>query len=188
MTQYGSLTAIAGPMFGGKSTATLKRILWAKNGENRTTHVFKPAFDTRYADQEIVSHDGLRAPAIAISTIPQLELGTNDIVFLDEIQFYTAPYFEGDVVAWVKTLLAQGIEVVVAGLDMDWKGDPFELTAKFLAMANITEKLTAHCTVCGRPASKTFKKQVDANTGSVELGAQESYEARCNAHWNLPTA
>jgi thymidine kinase len=185
---YGSLTAIAGPMFGGKSTATLKRILWAKNGEGRTVHVFKIAFDDRYADQEIVSHDGLRAPAQSISSIPDTVFSTNDIVFLDEIQFYQAPYFEGDVVGWVKTLLAQGIEVVVAGLDMDWKGDPFEITAKFLAMANVTEKLTAHCTVCGRPASKTFKKHTDANTGSVELGAHETYEARCNSHWTAPSA
>lgn len=188
MTAYGSLTAIAGPMFGGKSTATLKRILWAKNGENRPVHVFKIAFDNRYADDEIVSHDGLRAPAVSINKIPDTVFAPGDIVFLDEIQFWTPEYFEGDVVAWVKSLLSQGIEVVVAGLDMDWKGDPFEVTAKFLAMANITEKLTAHCTVCGRPASKTYKKVQAPESGSVELGAQESYEARCNSHWQTPSA
>lgn len=188
MTQYGSLTAIAGPMFGGKSTATLKRILWAKNGEGRTVHVYRIAFDNRFSETEIVSHDGLRAPATSISSIPDTKFEPNDIVFLDEIQFYQEPHFQGDVVAWVKTLLSQGIEVVVAGLDMDWKGDPFEITAKFLAMANVTEKLTAHCTVCGRPASKTYKLQVDDSTGSVELGAEESYQARCNSHWTAPNA
>lgn len=183
---YGSLTVIAGPMFGGKSTTTLKRILWAKNGENRTVHVFKPAMDTRYSDDEIISHDGLRAPATSVDRIPDINIGEKDLVVIDEVQFFTPEYFEGDLIEWVKSLLGQGVEVVAAGLDMDWKGNPFENTAKLLAMANDTHKLTAHCTVCGKPATKTFKKSAEG--GSVELGAQESYEARCNAHWSLPTA
>ena len=184
---YGHLTVICGPMWAGKSTSTLKRILWAKNGENRPVHVFKPAFDTRYADAEIVSHDGLRAPAVSISTIPTIELSSNDLIVLDEIQFFHEPYFTGDVIAWVKELLSQGVEVVVAGLDMDWKGDPFEVTAKLLAMANDAQKLTAHCTICGKPATKTFRKEQTSQAGSVELGAQETYEARCNTHWTFPS-
>ncbi len=183
---YGSLTVICGPMYAGKTTETLKRILWARNGENRNVHVFKPTFDTRYGESEIVSHDGLRAKAVNIDSIPSVDFNEGDLVFLDEIQFYIEPYFKGDVVAWVKSLLSQNVEVVAAGLDMDWQGNPFELTARLLAMANDAKKLTAHCTVCGKPATKTFKKQQDPESGSVELGATELYEARCNAHWHFP--
>lgn len=185
---YGSLTVICGPMYAGKTTETLKRILWARNGENRNVYVFKPTFDTRYGESEIVSHDGLRAKAENVNAIPSTEFKEGDLVFLDEIQFYMEPYFRGDVVTWVKSLLAQNIEVVAAGLDMDWQGNPFELTARLLAMANDAKKLTAHCTVCGKPATKTFKKQQDPDSGSVELGATELYEARCNSHWFFPNA
>ncbi|MNV23313.1 Thymidine kinase [compost metagenome] len=175
-------------MYAGKTTETLKRILWARNGESREVYVFKPTFDTRYGESEIVSHDGLRAKALNIAEIPSTEFKAGDLVFLDEIQFYMEPYFSGDVVAWVKTLLAGDVEVVAAGLDMDWQGNPFEITARLLAMANDAKKLTAHCTVCGKPATKTFKKQQDPDSGSVELGATELYEARCNSHWNFPNA
>lgn len=181
---YGTLSVYAGPMFSGKSTSTLKRILWARNGEGRTVHVFKPAFDNRYSDTEIVNHDGLRTPAISITEIPDTKFDKTDLVFIDEVQFMMDPYFNGDIVAWVKTLLSEGIEVIVAGLDMDWQGNPFDITSKLLAMANDAHKLTADCTVCGRSASKTFKKVQDPNSGSVELGATDLYEARCNQHWH----
>lgn len=179
---YGDLTLICGPMYSGKTTETLKRILWAKNGQNRPVYVFKPTFDTRYAETQIVSHDGLKATATNISTIPDIEFEPNAVIFLDEIQFFMEPHFHGNVIEWVKSLLDKNIEVVAAGLDMDWKGNPFEITANLLAMANNIHKKTAHCTVCGKPASKTFK--LDQSTdSSVELGALESYESRCNNHW-----
>ena len=172
-------------MFAGKTTETLKRILWATNGENKTVHVFKPSFDTRYGESEIVSHDGLKATATNIASIPDIEFTPGSLVFLDEIQFYMAPYFDGDVISWVRTLLSTGVDVVAAGLDMDWQGQPFQITASLLAMANDAKKLTAHCTVCGRPATKTYKKETTEDTGSVELGTSANYEARCNNHWNF---
>lgn len=184
---YGSLTVICGPMYAGKTTETLKRILWASNGEGRSVFVYKPSFDTRYGETEIVSHDGLKAKAINISEIPATSFTEGDLVFLDEIQFFMEPYFQGDVVNWVQSLLAHNVEVIAAGLDMDWQGKPFTVTASLLAMANDAKKLTAHCTVCGKPATKTFKKQQDPDSGSVELGATELYEARCNGHWFFPT-
>lgn len=173
-------------MFGGKTTETLKRILWAKNGEFRETHVFKPSFDTRYAETEIVSHDGLKATAHNIAEIPTTAFSKGSLVVLDEVQFFMEPYFHGDVVAWVRTLLEQDIEVLAAGLDMDWRGEPFDVTARLLAMANEAKKVTANCTCCGKPASKTYKKQQDPNSGSVELGSTDLYEARCNTHWSFP--
>jgi thymidine kinase len=179
---YGNLTVICGPMFSGKTTETLKRILWAKNGEGKEVFVFKPTFDTRYGNSEIVNHDGLKSNAISISELPNYEMPSGSLVFLDEVQFYIDPFFKGDIVAWVKTLLENGVEVIAAGLDMDWKGNPFDVTAKLLAMSTEFKKLKAICTICGRPASKTFKKD-QYSVEAVELGATDLYEARCNQHW-----
>lgn len=178
---YGKLTTICGPMYASKSTEILKRVLWAKNGLERDVHVFKIAFDNRYSETEIVNHDGLRATAKSISSIEDIPNEQNTIVFFDEIQFFNSDNFDGDVVQWIKNMLNNNIEVVVAGLDMDWKGAAFPITGTLLAMSDEVIKSTANCTVCGRPAHKTYKKSQAG--GSVELGAGNEYEARCNTHW-----
>lgn len=177
---YGTLTVICGPMYAGKTTETLKRVLWAKKGQKKRVRVLKPAFDNRYSEVEIVSHDGLRTPAESIVTLPYIGLGA-DLVVLDECQFFMEPYVEGDVIRFVSNLLRDGIDVVAAGLDMDWQGQAFPVTARLLAMADEIIKLTANCTVCGRPAKKTYKKRAEGD--SVELGGSDKYEARCNEHW-----
>jgi thymidine kinase len=209
---YGKLTVVCGPMYAGKTTEMLKRVLWARNGLKREVVVLKPAFDNRYAETEIVSHDGLRSTAESITELPDGVLDTGSLIVLDEIQFFNEPYVSGDVVAWVQDQLSEGVDIVAAGLDMDWRGDPFEVTALLAAMADEVIKVTANCTVCGRSARKTWKKadlqKLDAVedidlTGmsdeemartltdaterklanEVELGAQDKYEARCNEHW-----
>lgn len=182
---YGTLTVVCGPMYAGKTTEMLKRVLWAKNGQNRSVMVLKPAFDNRYAQTEIVSHDGLRTTAESVTELPIVTWYTSGpgLIVIDEVQFFTEPYVEGDVVEWVQRLLNAGHDVVAAGLDMDWRGTPFETTAKLLAMADTVIKTQANCTVCGRPAHKTFKKSGEGE--SVELGATDKYEARCNDHWNF---
>lgn len=210
---YGKLTVVCGPMYAGKTTEMLKRVLWARNGQSRNVVVLKPAFDNRYAETEIVSHDGLRTTAECITELPDGVLETGSLIVLDEIQFFNDPYVSGDVVAWVQDQLDEGVDVVAGGLDMDWRGDPFEVTALLMAMADEVIKVTANCTVCGRAARKTWKKfepeveelddeGLDLNSMSgeeivealnamanvtsvndVELGAQDKYEARCNEHW-----
>ena len=177
---YGTLTVVCGPMYAGKTTEMLRRVLWARHGQERDVLVIKPAFDNRYAETEIVSHDGLRTPAESVVSLPVVGKDTS-LVVLDEVQFFTEPYVKGDVPAWVLELLQGGCDVVAAGLDMDWKGEPFPVTAQLLAMADTVIKETANCTVCGRPARKTYKKSRDG--ASVELGSQDKYEARCNEHW-----
>lgn len=179
---YGRLDVICGPMFAGKSTELLKRILWARNGENRKILVIKPAFDTRYDATRIVSHDGLASDAVAVRRWPTLPAECSE-VFIDEAQFFVKPHYEGDLVGEVRELLAAGINVVCAGLDADWRGQPFEMTARLLAMADQVTKLRANCTVCGQPAGKTFKKI--SNGQQVELGQNDLYEARCNRHWHM---
>lgn len=178
---YGNLEVICGPMFAGKTTETLKRVLWARNGQEREVRVYKPAFDNRYSETEIVSHDGLRTRAESILELPQCCLPSKGLVVLDEVQFFCEPYVSGDVVEWVRTQLNNGVDVFAAGLDMDWQGRPFDVTAQLMAMADRVTKITAHCTVCGKAASKTYKKT--GSGGSVELGALDLYEARCPTHW-----
>lgn len=178
---YGNLTLYCGPMFAGKTTSILKSILWARNGEGLEVLVLKPAFDNRYAETEIVSHTGLRTPAQSVTALPESIPDGVDMVVLDEVQFFMEPYVAGNCVEWVQERLAEGCDVVAAGLDMDWQGHPFEVTSQLAAMADTIQKITSDCTVCGRPASKTFKKQ--AGDSVVEIGASDLYEARCNDHW-----
>jgi thymidine kinase len=178
---YGTLTVYCGPMFAGKTTSILKSILWAKNGEGRNVLVLKPAFDNRYAETEIVSHTGLRTTAHSITALPESVDEDVQMIVLDEVQFFLPPYVDGDCAEWVRHQLESGRDVVVGGLDLDWQGKPFEVTAKLAAMADYIEKITSDCTVCGRPASKTFKKHADESV--IELGASDLYEARCNQHW-----
>lgn len=187
--RYGTLTVICGPMFASKTTSVLRQVLWAQNGQGREVLVYKPAFDDRYADTEIVSHDGLRVPAKSVRALPEpawdaapkaTKFGRGLIV-LDEVQFFCEPYVSGDVEAWVRARLSDGDDVVAAGLDMDWQGHPFETTARLLAMADDVVKGSAHCSVCGKTARKTYKKVAEG--GSVELGHGDKYEARCNEHW-----
>lgn len=185
--RLGELTVVAGPMFGGKSTVLLQRTLWAKNGLDRNVIVLKPSFDDRYGYQDITTHTGLQTQAIAISTWPQdLTPEVASEVFIDEVQFFCPPMVRiPDICAHINDLLDQGVNVTCAGLDTDWKGNPWEVTAKLLAMADTVIKVTASCTVCGRPATKTHKKVPDEN--SVELGGTDVYEARCLDHWRRPT-
>lgn len=178
--KYGHLTVICGPMFAGKTTEMLKRILWAKNGQQRRALVFKPTFDTRYSKEDIVSHEGLRATAENLSHWPSGTIEA-DIVFLDEVQFMAPPQFEGDIIQHVRDLLEAGIDVVAGGLDSDWQGRAFPVVGELAAMADEVVKLKSVCAVCGRPASKTYKKSGEGS--KVELGGAESYEPRCIKHW-----
>jgi len=179
---YGKLTVVAGPMYAGKTSEILKRILWARSGQNQIVHVYKPAFDTRYSNVEIVNHDGLRTPARSISEWPVLD-ETPDLIVVDEVQFFDEPHFKGDLVDIIGIHLRQGIDVLASGLDTDWQGQPFYVTSMLLGMADEVHKPKAICTTCGRPAGKTFKKSESGET--IELGATDKYEARCNEHWKV---
>lgn len=177
---YGRLTIVCGPMFSGKTTELLKSILWAKNGQSKKVAVFKTSFDDRYAHEEVMNHDGLQARAYSIKNWSAIDPDI-DMVFFDEVQFFTKPQFNGDLKEIVHSLLSKGVDVMGAGLDMDADGRPFEITAYLMAMADQIIKLTSHCAVCGQPATKSFRKV--ERVSSVQLGGSESYEARCTKHW-----
>jgi thymidine kinase len=182
---YGHLTVICGPMYAGKTTELLKSILVARNLYSKAVLVVKPAFDSRYSATKITSHDNLCVEAKSITDWDQISIlaADADMVCIDEIQFFQPPHFDGDIVENVRLMLATGTDVTVSGLDLDWQGEPFGVTARLMAMADDVKKLTANCTVCGQPASKTHKKT--SNSEQIELGAGDIYDARCNQHWGL---
>ncbi len=185
------LTVVAGPMFAGKTSALIRRIVAALDGGGRPVVIVKPAMDNRYADAAIVTHDGVAHPAIPIAGEGDLfaavaeaaaRAGEAVHVFADEVQFLEAPLFAGSFHEAVHALLVAGHDVTCGGLDCDWRGMPFDVTARLLAMADAVEKLTARCAVTGLPAQKTYKKSADAER--IALGAADTYEPRANAVWS----
>ncbi len=184
MQSYGNLKVFCGPMFSGKTTELLKRILWAKNGQHQKIKVFKPAFDQRYHKHSLVSHEGLASPAEAIDEWYGVDQEVQT-VFFDEVQFFIPPHYQGqDIIAVIKSLLKDGVDVTVSGLDMDWQGEPFNVTAQLMAMAEEVQKFRGVCAVCGRPSTRSYKKTRKGE--SVELGSTDLYEPRCTHHWATP--
>lgn len=177
----GSLEVIAGPMFAGKTSALLKK---AREFKDEMV-LIKPSFDTRYGICEIKTHDGVAAAAFNLSNTDEIlsseAIGKAKAVFFDEIQFFTEPYFGGDVVTCIKTLMNRGISVVCCGLDMNWKGEAFDIVSKLKAFADCNSQLKARCAVCNEPAIYSHKRT--GQGGSIELGAEELYEPRCAKHF-----
>lgn len=180
---YGNLTVFAGPMFCGKSSALLQQHIYKNKAQPNSCVLLKPAFDRRYSETEVVTHSGLKARSLNVVDIDRTltsVVGYQNVM-IDEVQFFTTPYVNGDIIKCVKYLLSGGTNVYAAGLDMDWMGNAFPITASLLAMADDVHKLKSICSVSGKPATKTYK--ISQGGGSVELGETDKYEARCNEHW-----
>ncbi len=170
----GWIEVVVGPMFSGKSEELIRRLRRAEIARQRV-QIFKPAIDSRYAANEIVSHSGLEIPSDNVSKaaeiIEKLQPRT-EVVGIDEAQFL------GDEVVDVCTKLANlGKRVIVAGLDTDYRGRPFEPMPRLLAIAEEITKLLAICVRCGNPAVHT-QRLVDSEE-LVVVGAGGAYEARC---------
>lgn len=179
----GRLEVILGPMFSGKSTGLLERLADASR-RGLICVPLKPAFDVRYHPGRIVSHDGLSSEAMPISEWPVLGPRA-EAVFVEEAQFLEEPHFRGDAVAGIADLLGRGVDVTACGLDADWRGNPFRVTARLAAMADTVTMRTSRCACCGGPATMTFKKS--GRGGAVELGEADLYEPRCREHWSSPS-
>jgi thymidine kinase len=176
----GWIEVVCGSMFSGKTEELIRRVRRAKIARQKV-QVFKPAIDTRYNDREVTSHNGLQVEAVPVENTAQVrELVDPDatVVALDEVQF-----FDEDVVPLCEELADQGVRVIVAGLDMDFRGVPFGPVPALVARAENVQKLQAICVVCGGPASRTqriINGQPAAYDDPVILvGADEAYEARC---------
>lgn len=173
----GRVEVICGPMFSGKSTELIRRLKRAEIAGQKV-QVFKPDLDIRWDTQKVTTHDKKEFDAIPVSSsadILKLLHPHTVVVGVDEAQF-----FDADIVSVVQTLANRGIRVVLAGLDMDFRGQPFGPMPTLMAIAETIDKLTAICMVCGAPATRcqrlTDSKEV------VSVGASKEYEARCRKH------
>lgn len=169
----GWIEVICGSMFSGKTEELIRRLKRVKIA-NLKVEIFKPSIDTRYDEVQVVSHDAnaiLSTPIDNPQTI--LLLATDvDVVGIDEAQF-----FGDDIVNVCQTLAMRGVRVIVAGLDMDYKGNPFGAMPNLLAVADYITKLHAICVQCGNIASISYRKT--AQDAQVLLGEKDAYEPRC---------
>lgn len=175
----GVLEVICGCMFSGKTEELITQIRRAEIARLRF-QVFKPVVDTRYDKEAVASHDKNKSPAINVSKASDI-LGLVDsnteVVGIDEAQF-----FDKDVIAVAERLANEGRRVIVAGLDTDWKGEPFGPMPYLIAKADIVRKQYAICMVCGAPATRT--QRLVSSDSQFLLGSTDSYEARCRKHFD----
>ena len=170
----GWLEVITGSMFSGKSEELIRRLRRAQIARQRV-QIFKPGLDNRYAEDQIVSHSAMKIPSDNVSSSTDLlaEVSADtEVVGIDEGQF-----FDANLPAVCTTLANQGKRVIVAGLDQDYLGRPFEPMPQLLAIAEYITKTLAICMVCGGPANHT--QRLVASKERVLVGALGTYEARC---------
>ncbi|MEA3377335.1 MAG: thymidine kinase [Chloroflexota bacterium] len=176
----GWIEVICGSMFSGKTEELIRRLRRAKIARQEI-QVFKPAIDTRYADREVKSHNGMQIEALPVESTTHLRemiAPRTTVVAIDEAQF-----FDHDVVPLCEQLADRGLRVIVAGLDMDFRGEPFGPMPALMARAEQVTKLQAICVKCGGPASRT-QRLIEGQPAGYDdpvilVGASEVYEARC---------
>jgi thymidine kinase len=187
MHQPGSLEIITGSMFCGKTEELIRRLRRATIAK-KNVQVFKPSIDDRYAIETVTSHNGLKFNAQPIHKAADVfDILSQDtsVVAFDEAQF-----FDEEIISIAQDLADKGYRVIVAGLDMDFRGEPFGPMPALMARAEIVDKLHAICMVCGEEASRT-QRLVDGSPARyhdlvVIVGADEMYEARCRQHHEVP--
>jgi len=177
----GWIEVICGCMFSGKTEELIRRIRRAQIAK-QTVAIFKPRLDTRYSTEHIVSHSEQSLTSQAVDDASEiLQLSQHaQVVGIDEAQF-----FKGNLVEVCEKLANQGKRVVVAGLDQDYRGKPFDPIPQLLAVAEYITKTLAICVVCGNPADRTQRKTPQQDR--VLIGAKDIYEARCR-HCHTPPA
>ena len=179
--KFGWIECICGSMFSGKSEELLRRIKRGVIAKQKVL-LFKPSIDNRYDENRVSTHNGNSDDAISIersSDILNFVKDTKyDIIGIDEIQF-----FDNDIVKIINKLADDGIRVIVAGLDMDFKAEPFHPMPEIMAISEMVTKLHAVCNKCGKEASRSQRlingKPAKYDDPVVVIGASESYEARC---------
>lgn len=181
----GSLEVITGSMFSGKSEELIRRIRRAKYAKQKLL-VFSPKIDNRYGENGIYSHNQNNVKAYSVKDVDEMlkilyENPDVEVIGIDEIQF-----FDKNVVDFCKECVKLGKRVIVAGLDLDFKGDPFAPLPELMALADFVEKLSAICTICGNRAYASQRlidgKPAFDDDPLVAVGSVEKYEARCRLH------
>jgi thymidine kinase len=183
----GSLEVICGSMFCGKTEELIRRLRRAEIARQKV-QVFKPIIDNRYQVAKVASHSGSAFEALPIESSTQifdkLKQDTT-VVGIDEAQF-----FDPEIVEVIKKLVKDDKRVICAGLDTDFRGEPFGVMPILMAIAEHVDKLQAICMVCGEPASRTQRlvngKPAFYDDPIIIVGASELYEARCRLHHKVP--
>ncbi|QED49742.1 thymidine kinase [Cytobacillus dafuensis] len=187
MKHHGWVEVICGSMFSGKSEELIRRVRRAQFAKQQMV-VFKPQIDNRYSDEEVVSHNGTAFTAIPISQSTEIFEHIHseiDVIAIDEVQF-----FDSEIVKVIQHLADSGHRVIAAGLDQDFRGEPFSHMPDLMAIAELVTKLQAVCAVCGSPASRT-QRLINGEPASYDdpvilVGASEAYEPRCRHHHEVP--
>ncbi len=182
----GWIEVIAGSMFSGKSEELIRRLTRARIARQRV-QVFKPAIDARYSKEEIASHSGQKHLSVPVASTGEMMAQIADdtqVVGIDEAQF-----FEMDILDAVNELAERGKRVIIAGLDQDYTGKPFEPMPQLLSIAEFITKTHAICVRCG--ATANYSQRTVESEERVEVGAADKYEARCRQcfvpHADAPT-
>ncbi|SFE39258.1 thymidine kinase [Sunxiuqinia elliptica] len=174
----GTIEVIAGSMFSGKTEELIRRLRRAQFARQKV-EIFKPVVDTRYSDEKVVSHDENSIPSSPVENSANILLlaGNVDVVGIDEAQF-----FDQGLVEVCQKLADLGVRVIVAGLDMDFKGKPFGPMPELMAIANYVSKVHAICMRCGSVAQ--FSHRLVSNEKQVMLGEKTEYEPLCRVCYN----
>ncbi|GIK43927.1 MAG: thymidine kinase [Chloroflexota bacterium] len=183
----GWIELICGSMFSGKTEELIRRLVRAEIARQKV-QVFKPALDNRYKVNKVSSHSGKYYEATVVENAAQINTLLDedvDVVAIDEVQF-----FDWTIAELCERLANQGLRVILAGLDMDFRGEPFGPMPLLMAQAEQVDKLQAICMICGAPASRT-QRLIDGRPANYDdpvimVGASEVYEARCRQHHEVP--
>lgn len=176
----GWIEVITGCMFSGKTEELIRRLRRAQIAKQKVK-IFKPIIDARYSNDSIVSHSEQSLPSIQIKDINEVRqlMGDAQVIGIDEAQF-----FSEDIIYICEELANEGKRVIVAGLDQDYRGVPFEPMPQLLAIAEYITKSLAICVNCGNPADRTQRKTTSSER--VIVGASDIYEARCRKCHYIP--
>jgi len=177
----GWIEVIAGCMFSGKTEELIRRLRRAQIARQNVA-IFKPKIDTRYSNDHIVSHSDLKIPSTMVGHASEILTLARDahVVGIDEAQF-----FDMSLVGVADQLANEGKRVIIAGLDQDYRGQPFEPMPQLLAVAEYITKTLAICMVCGNPADRT--QRISHSSERVLVGAKDAYEARCRRCFQPPS-
>ena len=187
-TTGGWIEVICGSMFSGKTEELIRRIKRAQIARQKV-QVFKPRIDTRYSNGQVASHNGMLHAALPVAGSEEIKTRIEPdttVVAIDEVQF-----FDEGIVNLCRQLAHAGIRVIAAGLDLDFRGEPFGPMPRLMAEAEMVDKLQAICVVCGAPASRT-QRLINGEPAAYEdpvimVGAKENYEARCRHCHDVPS-
>jgi thymidine kinase len=175
---HGCIEVVCGPMFSGKTEELIRRVKRAQIAKQRV-QIFKPAIDVRYDKDDVVSHSSQAVKAEPVENAVDILIRLKDstrVVAIDEVQF-----FDEAIVTVITKLAARGYRVICAGLDLDYRAQPFGPMPALLAIADEVMKIHSICTVCGAPATRS--QRLARSKEKILLGETDAYEARCRGHY-----